>query len=92
MKGGNVQEFLDTLSLGIEKEFKFRDRTLFAQGGVKDGVWTMTVDQWDPPVEDYIWSTQGETMEQCFNEFLEARIFDGRTFWDTESEMEWVAG
>lgn len=52
----------------------------------------MTVDQWDPPVEDYIWSTQGETMEQCFNEFLEAHIFDGRTFWDTESEMEWVAG
>jgi len=92
MIGGNVQEFIDTLSLGIEKEFRFRGRTLFAQGGVKDGVWKMTVAQWEPALDDYVWATKASSMEECFERFLKAPIFDGKTFWQIESELEWISG
>ena len=92
MKGGNVQEFLDTLSLGVEKEFKFRGATFFAQGTLEDSVWTMTLDRWDPPADDYIWSYQAKTMQECHEAFLEAPIFEGLTFWEAEKEMEWIGG
>lgn len=92
MTGGSAEEFVDALSLGIEKEFSFRGRTLFAQGGGADGTWQMTVAQWDPPEDDHLWSTEAGTMRECFERFLEAPIFDGKTFWQVESELEWISG
>lgn len=92
MKGGNVQEFIDTLSLGVEKEFKYKDATYFAQGSLSDGVWTMTLDRWNPPTDGYIWSFQAPAMEECFRAFLDAPLFDGLTFWEAERDMEWISG
>lgn len=92
MIGGNVQEFVDTLSLGIEKEFRFKGRTLFAQGGKENETWEMTVAQWDPPKDEYLWSTKASSMKECFDQFLRAPLFDGQTFWQAEHEIEWVAG
>ncbi len=43
-----------------------------------------------PPSEEDIWECNAATMEECLNAFLDARIFDGKTFWEVESEIEWV--
>lgn len=43
-----------------------------------------------PPSEEDIWECNAATMEECLIAFLDARIFDGKTFWEVESEIEWV--
>ena len=43
-----------------------------------------------PPSEKDIWECDASTMEECLNAFLDARIFDGKTFWEVESGVEWV--
>ena len=50
----------------------------------------MEIFQYSPPSETDIWECDAATMEACLNAFLDARIFDGKTFWEVESEIEWV--
>lgn len=44
MKGGNVQEFVDTLSLGLEKEFSFRGKKCSRKDGLRtaSALWYLT--------------------------------------------------
>ena len=37
-----------------------------------------------------VWETSDTLMRKCGEQFQEARIFDGKTFWEAEPEMEWV--
>ena len=30
------------------------------------------------------------SVKECADKFLEAKIWDGKSFWEVESEMEWV--
>lgn len=92
MKGGNVQEFVDTLSLGLEKEFSFRGKKLFAQGWAEDGAYTLTLDQWEPSREGHVWSYKSTSWDECWEAFVNAPVFDGLTFWEAEGEIEWLYG
>lgn len=44
--------------------------------------------QWDD--EEFIWIHNDVSMQKCLEAFLDAPIFDGKTFWEAESEIEWV--
>lgn len=93
MKNANSQEFLDTLSIGMDKEFSFRGVTYFAQGWHEDdGSAFMCVDRDDSSDEGYFWSINAASMDECYTEFLKAPIFEGLTFWEAEKEMEWIYG
>ena len=90
MKGGTPQEFIDGLAYGMEREFTYRGRTFLVQGYVEaDHLWTATLDQIEPFAEDWsIWRHRAPTMDECLEAFLTAPLFDGRTFWEAEGEME----
>ena len=90
MIGGDPQEFLDGLYYGFEQVFVYRGRTLCAQGWREpDGRWLLTVDQWDLDIEDWhVWDHRSVDPQECFNAFLTAPLFDGRTFWEAEGEIE----
>ena len=45
---------------------------------------------YQPPSETCLWEYDGATIEECQNAFLEAPIFNGKTFWDAEQQIEWV--
>lgn len=90
MKGGTTQEFIDGLAYGMEQIFVYRGRTMLVQGCVEDDhLWTATMDQIDPLIEEWsLWRYRAPTMAECLQAFLEAPLFDGRTFWEAEGEME----
>ena len=46
--------------------------------------------QVDPEKDGCIWEYDGKTIEECHEAFLGAPIFDGKTFWDAEQDIEWV--
>ena len=90
MIGGDPQEFLDGLYYGFEQVFVYRGRTLCAQGWREpDGRMMLTLDQWEPNVEDsHIWDYRSFEQEECLKAFQAAPLFDGRSFWEVESEIE----
>ena len=50
----------------------------------------MGIFPYQPPSETCLWEYDGATIEECQNAFLEAPIFNGKTFWDAEQQIEWV--
>ena len=90
MKGGSAQQFIDGLSMCMEQVFVYRGRTMCIQGWAEeDGRILFTLDQWEPWSDDWnIWRYRAATVDECLQAFLEAPLFDGRTFWEAEGEME----
>jgi hypothetical protein len=45
--------------------------------------------QWEPTAS-VLWSVKGLDRPASLDAFLKEPLFDGRTFWECEKEMEWV--
>ncbi len=90
MINGNVSEFVDHIHYGDELVFTFRGRKFFLQGLSEKGVYTLYLDRWDPPSNEYLWVGKGKANNYPVDEFLNAKIWDGKAFWDAEQEMEWI--
>lgn len=43
-----------------------------------------------PPSDDYIWKKRGTDKSYPVKEFLESPLFDGKTFYEVEKNIEWV--
>ena len=50
----------------------------------------MEVIQYQPANNKEIWSHDATTIEQCKQAFIDAPLFDGKTFWNAEQDIEWV--
>lgn len=91
MIGGNPNEFLESVYSGQDTVFIYKGIKYWCQGYVQDdGRSYMEVFQYQPANEENVWSYTGVTAKECFHAFLDAPIFDGKTFWDAEQEIEWV--
>ena len=90
MIDGNVKEFVDSLYDATEKEYLFRGRHQMIQGYFKDGVWTYYIQQFNPDADGLIWECSAKTVKECVEEFLKAKIFEGKTFYEAEKEITWV--
>ncbi len=40
----------------------------------------------------YLWTYEATDIEQCLYAFENAPIWNGKTFWEIENEIEWVDG
>ena len=92
MINGDPHDFVDVAYTGQDIIFVFRGVKYWFQGytNFETHISHMEVFQYQPPSEDYIWEIDSDSMEKCLEAFLEAPIFDGKTFWEAESEIEWV--
>ena len=90
MINGNVNEFIDGLYYGDERIFLYKGRKFFIQGLTYDNSNHLLLDRWDPPADDYIWKAKSPRGQYAVDDFLSAPIWDGKTFWQAEQEMEWV--
>ena len=90
MINGNPAEFVDTVYSGQEIFFLFDGKKYMYQGFVEDGVCHMEIQQHIPWTTDNVWEVKGTSMQICMEKFLEARIFNGRTFWEVEDKIEWL--
>lgn len=90
MKNGNINEFVDKIHYGDELVFLYKGNKYFLQGFKENGVCTLYLDRWVPPAGDYLWKKDGDAVSFPVDDFLNAPIWDGKRFWDIESEIEWV--
>lgn len=90
MINGNVNEFIDNLSCGEELIFIYGKQKFFLQGYKENGKFTLFLDRWEPPSDDYVWIGVGDEKHYPVEKFLSAKLWDGRDFWSAESEIEWT--
>ena len=91
MIDGNPNEFIDKAYTGQDIIFIYHGIKYWFQGYTKNnGICHMEIFQYQPSSDDYIWEHNDVSMEKCLDEFIKAPIFDGKTFWDVEQEIQWV--
>ena len=96
MINGDPHEFVDHLYSGQDTVFVFHGVKYWFQGYTVEETKTdhMEIFQYQPSPEPtgdyYLWTCDADSMEKCLDAFLDAPIFDGKCFWDVESEIEWV--
>ena len=91
MINGNTMEFVDRIYSGQDTIFIYKGIKYWFQGyTLPQGGVHMEVIQYQPPSDTWIWEHNGKTIEECQKAFLSALIFDGKSFWEAESEIEWV--
>jgi hypothetical protein len=86
---GDSRDFIETIYSGQDIIYRFHGKKYCFQGYNKDDGFFMEIYHCEPPYED-TWSHFGSDSGQCGDAFQEAPIFDGKTFWDVEDEIEWV--
>ena len=94
MINGDPHEFVDHLYSGQDTVYLFHGVKYWSQGYTDEDktVWHIEVFQYQPPSDDFSWEHTSDSVTDCMEAFLSAPIFDGKTFWEAESEIEWVDG
>lgn len=95
MKGSTLAEFINDLRTmgGPEKEFTFRDKRYFLETirqketGLLE-MYIFEVSDTDPIIARFF----GKDFNECTDKFEEAKIFDGKTIYDVEDEIEVLFG
>lgn len=91
MKNGNLTEFMDKLYYGEELEFEYQGKQYFLQGWSENSRCRMTLDAIDhQPFEKYIWEYDHESMRNCAEAFIQAPIWEGKSFFQIESDVTWI--
>lgn len=90
MINGNPSAFIDTAYSGQEIFFRFDGKKFMCQGYIDNGRCHIEIQQHVPWVSESIWHTQSISMQECLEAFEKAPIFNGKTFWEAESEIEWL--
>ncbi len=87
---GNNNEFVDKLLDGEEVIYTYNGKKYFSQGYTQENSeYYFELVMWKPKTE-VLWSIEGHTHQESFDAFLKEPLFDGKTFWECEKEMEWV--
>ncbi len=91
MINGDPKAFIEGLHYGDEHYFVYDGRKYFIQGyGTENGP-MLEVFGLDPDNFDYHWRVYSSVKNKYpVAEFESARIFNGKTFWEVEQEIEWV--
>lgn len=94
MINGNPGDFLDHVYSGQDTIFAYNSIKYWCQGYADDsgGAWRIEIFQYQPPANDdsWFWECSAATVDLCYEAFLNAKIFNGKTFWEAESEIEWL--
>ncbi len=90
MTDGDIDDFIDALSLGDDLTFLYNGQKFFLRGYNQNGRATLYLDRLDPPADDYILVLAGRERQYPVQQFMDARIWDGKTFMEVQDEIQWV--
>ena len=97
MIDGNVNEFVDNLHYGSEMYFIFRNKKYFIQGWYKEPFHYLVLDEIDDndnsdnyQFTGYLWEHQSIDAGECVESFINAPLWDNKTFYEVEQEMIWT--
>ena len=90
MINGSIDEFMEKLRGGEEVIYVYNGKKYFSQGYINDdGKYRFELQQWEPEAK-ILWEIVGKSKQDSLDAFLKEPLFDGKTFWEIESEAEWV--
>lgn len=90
MINGNIDEFVEKLLDGEEVIYVYHGKKYFSQGyNLDGGTYYFELQQWEPTAS-VLWSVKGLDRPASLDAFLKEPLFNGKTFWECEKEMEWV--
>ena len=88
LKNGDVREFVDHIHYGDELCFLYEGKKYFLEGWTNNGSLDLCLYEMTDNGEKHIW--KGNATHYPVEAFLEAKIWNGKSFWDAEQDMEWV--
>ncbi|MBQ7529251.1 hypothetical protein IJT10_05050 [bacterium] len=92
MINGSVNDFLDGVYNLQELIHVYHGKKYFLQGygnSQRGEGYTLEMQLWEPE-EKMLWSCVKQDPLDCREEYLNTRLYDGKTFWEAEKEIEWV--
>lgn len=90
MKNGDVKEFVDGLYYGDERFFYYDGCKYFIQGYCESERPILELYIIEPSDSDFVWRSISKNKSYPVSEFENAPVFNGKTFWQVEQEIEWV--
>lgn len=90
MINGNIHEFMDHIYYGDELWFLYRGTKYFLEDWPGDKCLKLYLFEMIEGGKDYCW--KGDMKHFPAEDFLKAKIWDGKSFWEVEQEIEWVDG
>ena len=90
MINGNSREFIDGLYYGDERFFLYDGKKYFIQGYYEDKNPMLEVYILEPANSSFRWKALSNDNSYPVTEFETAKIFNGKTFWEVEKEIEWI--
>ncbi|MCM1523374.1 MAG: hypothetical protein NC120_02840 [Ruminococcus sp.] len=90
MINGDVKEFINGLYYGDERFFTYNKSKYFIQGYSQNQKPMLVLYVLEPADNNFKWQAVSENSDYPVSEFEEAKIFNGKTFWEAEQEIEWL--
>ena len=89
MKGNTLSEFINSLYANCDKEISFHNRTLMIEGwqNPKDLAYTLRVFEVSEESPE-LFSITDSNRSNCVSAFEKAKIFDGKTLYEAEKDIE----
>ena len=94
MINGNTNEFFDNMYHGDEFEISYKEKLYFIQSYYNDFktyIHEIIVKQTNPKIDnDTIFECKSNNPQQNIEDFQNAKIFEGKSFWEVEQEITWI--
>lgn len=87
---GNIKDFIDKLYYGDELWFTYNNVKYMIQGYLEDETYNLYLLMPYSEGKGYSWICKGTKDSYPVNDFLNAPIFDGKSFMEVEQNIEWV--
>lgn len=90
MINGDVNEFIDGLYYGDERFFLYNGRKYFIQGYYINGKPMLELYVLESSENDFSWQRISTDNNYPVADFESEKLFDGKSFWEIENDLEWV--
>lgn len=90
MINGDVKDFINGLHYGDERFFIYDNKKYFIQGYIENNRPVLEIYVLEPIDCDFKWRALSSNSSYPVLEFENAKIFNNKSFWDVEKDIEWV--
>lgn len=94
MINGNTNEFFDNMYHGDEFEISYKEKQYFIQSYYNDFktyIHEIIVKQTNPKIDnDTIFECKSNNPQKNIEDFQNAKILEGKSFWEVEQEITWI--
>lgn len=90
MINGNANEFIEGLYYGDERFFLYNGNKYFIQGYYENNRPLLELYVLSPTSNNFKWQKISTDNNYPVADFENAKIFNGKSFWEIEKNIEWV--